>query len=486
MESIWKQAKSAIKRKIPAHSYRMWIEPVAYVRQEGDAVVVCSPNFFSRKRVLDHYGALLREELRAAAEGPCRLVVEIGRKPAGNPQKSPRRAGAGGGPVGGATAGPSPGRRRPEPPAMQPLQAQGPSSSTQLHLPGAPAPASFGRIMRKNYTFDRFVVGQNNRFAYSAALGLASERNRNHHSLFLSSETGLGKSHLSQAIGHHILNHFPTENVFYITAEDFTNEMVQAFRGGAIDKFKEKYRRKCDVLLLEDVHFLTGKERTQIELALALDDLLNAEKKLIFTSSCLPANIPRLNDQLRSRLSGGLISNIERPDFATRVQILQRKMGDHGVALPRNLIEYLASELSENVRQLESGLIGISARVSLAGERVDMRLAEEVVRGITSRTRTITVQTIKELVCRHYGVSAEELESKSRKKRIVRPRQMAIYLARKYTDQSLQAIGRSFNRYHATAIHSIGAVEKGVKADAAMKEQLHRLCGQLESGDAWV
>jgi chromosomal replication initiator protein len=327
-------------------------------------------------------------------------------------------------------------------------------------------------------------VGQNNRFAYSAALGLASEPTRNHHSLFLSSETGLGKSHLSQAIGHHILNHFPAENVFYITAEDFTNEMVRAFRGGEIDQFKEKYRRKCDVLLLEDVHFLTGKERTQIELALALDDLLNADKKLIFTSSCLPANIPRLNDQLRSRLSGGLISNIEKPDFATRVQILQRKMGDHGVALPRNLIEYLASELSENVRQLESGLIGISARVSLAGERVDMRLAQEVVRGITSRARAITVQSIKELVCRHYGVSSDELESRSRKKRIVRPRQMAIYLARKYTDQSLQAIGRSFNRYHATAIHSVGAVEKGVKADAAMKEQLHYLCGQLESGDA--
>ncbi len=485
MESIWKQAKSAIKRKIPAHSYRMWIEPVAFVRQEGEAVVVCCPNFFSRKRVLDHYGALLREELRSAADGPCPLVVEIGPRPAGNGKKSGKGAEGTGAPRGGGNARRPAEKKPPEPPlADQPLRARWPSAATQLQLPGGPPPSSFGRIMRKNYTFDRFVVGQNNRFAYSAALGLASEPTRNHHSLFLSSETGLGKSHLSQAIGHHILSHFPAENVFYITAEDFTSEMVQAFRSGGIDQFKEKYRRKCDVLLLEDVHFLTGKERTQIELALALDDLLNADKKLIFTSACLPANIPRLNDQLRSRLSGGLISNIERPDFATRVQILRRKMVDHGVQLPRNLVEYLASELSDNVRQLESGLIGISARVSLAGERVDMRLAQEVVRGITSRTRSITLDSIKELVCRHYGVSAEELESRSRKKRIVRPRQMAIYLARKYTDQSLQAIGRSFNRYHATAIHSIGAVEKGVKADAAMKEQLHHLCGQLESGDA--
>jgi chromosomal replication initiator protein len=461
MESIWKKAKSAIKRKIPAHSYRMWIEPVVYDRQEADAVVVCSPNFFSRKRVLGHYGSLIERELAAAAGGPCRLVVEIGRKSGGNGRKPAAR-------------------KRPERP-LQP--AAEPAPAAQLHLPGGPAPKSFGRVLRRNYTFDRFVVGNNNSFAYSAALGLASQQSQNHHSLFLSSETGLGKSHLSQAIGHHILNHFPTENVFYITAEDFTNEMVQAFRGGGIDQFKEKYRRKCDVLLLEDVHFLTGKERTQIELALALDDLLNADKKLIFTSSCLPANIPRLNDQLRSRLSGGLISNIERPDFATRISILSRKMIDHGVELPRNVIEYLAAELSENVRQLESGLIGISARVSLAGERVDMRLAETVVRNITSRTRTVTVESIKSLVCRHYGVSTEELVSRSRKKRIVRPRQMAIYLSRKYTDQSLQSIGKSFNRYHATAIHSIGAVEKGVKADAALKRQLDHLCEQLESGN---
>ncbi|MFP4305784.1 MAG: chromosomal replication initiator protein DnaA [Desulfococcaceae bacterium] len=477
MESIWKKAKSAVKRKIPAHSYRMWIEPVVYDRREADAVVVLCPNFFSRKRVLDHYGHLLREELRAAAGEACRLVVEIGRKSRRN-----------GGKPGGSSRPEESERPRisdapKTAPAERPRRTSTPPSATQLALPGGPAPLSFGRIMRKNYTFDRFVVGQNNRFAYSAALGLASESKCHHHSLFLSSETGLGKSHLSQAIGHHILNHFPTENVFYITAEDFTNEMVQAFRGGAIDQFKEKYRRKCDVLLLEDVHFLTGKERTQIELALALDDLLNADKKLIFTSSCLPANIPRLNDQLRSRLSGGLISNIEKPDFATRVQILQRKMVEHGIQLPRSLIEYLAAELSDNVRQLESGLIGISARVSLAGERVDMRLAQDVVRNITSRSRSITVESIKALVCRHYGVSAEELESRSRKKRIVRPRQMAIYLARKYTDQSLQAIGRSFNRYHATAIHSIGAVEKGVKADASLKQQLHHLCGQLESGD---
>ena len=465
MESIWEKAKSAIKRKIPAHSYRMWIEPVVFDRRDADAVVLSSPNFFSRKRVLDHYGQAIERELREAAGEPCRLIVEIGRQASGPNGSNGRKT------------------RNRKPSVAPPLFSGEPPPATQLRLPGAVVSGSFGRVLRKNYTFDRFVVGNNNSFAYSAALGLASRNSRNHHSLFLSSDTGLGKSHLSQAIGHHIRDHFPTENVFYITAEDFTNEMVHAFRSGGIEQFKEKYRRRCDVLLLEDVHFLTGKERTQIELALALDDLLNADKKLIFTSCCLPVNIPRLNDQLRSRLSGGLISNIDRPDYETRIQILGRKMGEHGVELPRNVIEYLASELSENVRQLESGLIGISARAALAGDRIDMRLAETVVRHITSRTRTITVDFIKELVCRQYGVSVEELVSRSRKKRIVRPRQVAIYLARKYTDQSLQAIGKCFNRYHATAIHSIGAVEKGVKADAAMKLQLDALCERLESGD---
>ena len=180
-------------------------------------------------------------------------------------------------------------------------------------------------MLRGNYTFDQFVVGENNGFAYSAALSLASKKNNQQNALFLLSKTGNGKSHLSQAVGHHILSEYPTERVCYITAEDFANEMVYAFQANSINKFKDKYRGKCDVLLLEDVHYLTGKNRTQIELALTLDTLFDANKKIIFSSCYLPGDIPKLNDKLRSRLSCGLISAMETPDYRTRVRILKKK-----------------------------------------------------------------------------------------------------------------------------------------------------------------
>ena len=258
----------------------------------------------------------------------------------------------------------------------------------------------------------------------------------------------------------------PRDRIYYITAEDFSNEMVRAFRHNAIDKFKEKYRNQCDVLLLEDVHYLSGKERTQIELALTLDTLFESGKRIIFSSCYLPAEIPKLNDKLRSRLSCGLISAIEPPNFRTRVRILQKKVGVYDYRLPENVIHYLAGELTDDVRQLESGLNGVAAKSSLMGIPVDVQLAESVVKNIVRQRKRITIEVIKKLVCKYYNVSLEDIISKSRKQNFVRPRQMAIYLSRRFTDAPLQTIGKSFNRYHATALHSINCIERGLKQDS--------------------
>jgi chromosomal replication initiator protein len=457
MENIWEKVKAAIKELIPGHRYKMWIEPVEFKKAEEGTVVLSCPNFFTQKRVCDNYGSLIESEFNKISENPCKISIEILEK-----EESPKKRKI------NKSAKPD----KPEKAAPDP----------QLRLPEANNPSSFGRLLRRDFTFDRFVVGENNSFAYSAALSVASGRHRGQSSLFLLSSTGMGKSHLSQAVGHHILSERPSERLYYVTAEDFMNEMVHAFRHDGFDKFKEKYRAQCDVLLLEDIHFLTGKERTQVELALALDYLLNADKKIIFTSCCAPAEIPKLNEQLRSRLSSGLISGIEPPDFRTRIKILQKKAQEQGYDLPRDIADYLASELMENVRQLESGLIGVTAKSSLLGRPIDIRLAESVVKNIVQqKTSLITIDAIKTLVSRHYKVSAEELVSRSRKKSIVWPRQLAIYLARKYTDQPLQVIGKSFNRYHATILHSIAAVEKGLKTDVAIRSQVEYLCRKLEA-----
>ncbi|MBW2431380.1 MAG: chromosomal replication initiator protein DnaA [Deltaproteobacteria bacterium] len=444
MEAVWKKVKSAIKKSIPGHSYKMWIEPLQIDHKEDSAWVVFCPNFFSRKRVQGLYGALLKTAMESVLGQDCELIYEISNKTNGSKPKV--------------------------------------ADDFQLPLPNDNIRPCNGRFLRRDFTFDQFVVGRNNDFAFSASLALASRRETQQNALFLLSKTGMGKSHLSQAIGHHVMSLHPRDRVYYITAEDFSNEMVRAYRHNAIDKFKEKYRNKCDVLLLEDVHYLSGKERTQIELALTLDTLFESGKRIFFSSCYLPAEIPKLNDKLRSRLSCGLISVIEPPNFRTRVRILQKKVGVNDYRLPENVIHYLAGELTDDVRQLESGLNGVAAKSSLLGIPVDIKLAESVVKNIVRQRKRITIDVIKKLVCKYYNIGVEDMVSRSRKHNLVRPRHIAIYLARRYTDAPLQTIGKSFNRYHATALHSINCIERGLKQDSAIQKQVGFFSQKLESG----
>ena len=349
-------------------------------------------------------------------------------------------------------------------------------------LPAANLKPHGGRLLRKDFTFDHFVVGGNNDFAYSASLCLASKKDVQQNSLFLLSKTGLGKSHLAQAVGNHVLIRNPEERVYYVTAEDFSNEMVQAFRHDSINKFKTKYRDNCDVLLLEDIHDLSGKQRTQVELALTLDSLFEAGKRIIFSSCYLPGDIPKMSDKLRSRLSYSMISAIEPPNFRTRVRILQKKAAMNGYQVPLDVLQYLANELTDDVRQLESGMSCVVAKSSLLGMPIDLSLAASVVKHLARQRKQITVEVIKKLVCKHYSVSAEDLVSKSRKQKLVRPRQMAMYLSRIYTDAPLQTIGKSFNRYHATALHSINSIQRELKSNAVIQQQVQFFRKKLDSG----
>lgn len=444
MEAVWKKVKTAIKKRIPNHSYKMWIEPLKVQKSEDNTWVVYCPNFFSRKRVQGLYGSIIQHNMQTELGQDCELLYKISNQSNGSKPKV--------------------------------------AKELQLPLPNDNVRPCNGRFLRRDFTFDQFVVGRNNDFAYSASLALASRRDVQQNALFLLSKTGLGKSHLSQAIGHHILSIHPSDRVYYITAEDFSNEMVRAYRHNAIDKFKEKYRSRCDVLLLEDVHYLSGKERTQVELALTLDTLFESGKRIIFSSCYLPSEIPKLNDKLRSRLSCGLISAIEPPDFRTRVRILRKKVGTYDYQLSDGVIQYLAGELTDDVRQLESGLNGVAAKSSLLGLTADIKLAESVVKNIVRQRKRITIDVIKKLVCKYYNVSQEEIMSRSRKQNFVRPRQMAIYLARRYTDAPLQTIGKSFNRYHATALHSINCIERGLKQDSSIQKQVGFFRKKLESG----
>jgi len=444
MEAVWKKVKSEIKQRIPDHSFKMWIEPLKISRADKINWVVYCPNFFSKKRVQGLYGEMIKNAILNSTGPDCELKFEISSKP--GPPKNTN------------------------------------GGHSQMQLPAENARPSSGHFLRRDFTFDRFVVGDNNGFAYSASLALASRKATPQNALFLLAKTGMGKSHLSQAIGNHVLSISPGERVYYATAENFSNEMVQAYRHDDIDKFKSKYRNQCDVLLLEDIQYLSGKERTQIELALALDMLFESGKRIIFSSCYLPADIPKLNDELRSRLSYGLISSIDPPNFRTRVRILQKKLGINGYQMPDDVIHYLAGELTDDVRQLESGMNGVAAKSSLLGMPIDLNLAASVVKNIVRHRKHITIDVIKKLVCKYYNVSIQDVMSRSRKQNHVRPRQMAIFLARHYTDAPLQSIGKSFNRYHATALHSINCIERGIKQHSSIRKQADFFRKKLESG----
>ena len=448
MKQIWEEVKRSIKKQIPVHSYKMWIEPVDFIVCKGNCIVFSCTNAFSKKHILDHYGSIIETEIKKTSGEAYKLSFEVSCKTFKKENSCFKK-----------------------------------DNSIQLPLPGVNLRPYNGRLLRKDFTFDQFVVGNNNDFAYLAAVNLASKKNSQQNSLFLLSKMGMGKSHLSQAIGHHIISRYPAEHVYYITAEDFTNEMVNAFRNGSINEFKGKYRNGCDVLLLEDVHSLSGKERTQIELALILDYLFEADKKIIFSSCYLPSDIPKLNEKLVSRFSYGLISNIDPPGFRTRVKILKKKSTNKGHKLHEEVIDYLASELTADVRQLESGLLGVIAKSSILEVPIDLDLAKSVARNIIRQRKNITIDVIKKLVCKHFNISIKDINSSSRKQNFVRPRQIAIYLSRRYTDLPLQAIGKNFNRYHATALHSISIVERGLKEKGALQRQMEIFSKKLESGE---
>ncbi len=463
MKTLWNQVKQTIKDDVPEHMYRMWIEPVSFLDAGDNLVVLSSPNAFSAKRLKDNYLSIFQKAFSRLGQDQIQIQLEVGSPERTIPDKQP-------------SLSPKPGSL----PALPVGTNIGPGR--QLKLPGLDVPFNNGRMFKKGFTFDDFVVGDNSSFAYSASLSLAQGHFAGQSILYLLSKTGLGKSHLSQAAGRHIISRGYSDFVYYVTAEDFTNEMIYSLRNNKIDHFKEKYRKKCDVLIIEDIHFLSGKDATQKELAVTLDYLLDADKKIIFSGCLLPDEIPKMDDQLKSRMKSGLITRIERPGFNTRVRILKKKSRGCGYQIPGEVFEYLAQELCEDVRQLESGLNGVAAKANLLGEKIDINLARSVLENFYLKNNIITIEGIKKLVCKEFAISEKEIISASRKQRIVKPRQMAIFLSRKYTDQPLKHIGKSFNRYHATAIYAINSIEKELKLKGRLYEQVTYLSQKIESG----
>jgi len=445
MEATWERVKEQIRPELSQSSFSLWIKPLAISEQKDGTILLSCPNKFSKKWVADNYADMIQEKLRSVTGTDCDIALKV-----------------------------APVKRRALPPSFV-------ANEGQLRLLSVPGKRNNGHgSLNTDYTFDRFVVGRSNEFAYSASKALAEGGSWNYHSLLMLANTGLGKSHLSQAIGNAILNQKPSSRIYYITAEDFTNEMIYSLKQGRIEAFKNKYRHACDVLLLEEVHFLSGKEKTQLELGYTLDALANENKKIIFTSSLAPKDIPRMSKELTSRLTSGLITSISKPDFQTRVKILTTKALELRLVLSDDIIHLLARKLAYDVRQMESALKCLKAKSELLRARIDLDLAKEVIGCLVSPDQTIGLKDIEKLVCRYYRIDPDMLRSNSRKKVHAYPRNVYLYLCRKQTDETLEHIAASVKRTHSTTIYASEVIERKIKTDAQVRNQVRFLTKKLE------
>lgn len=445
MSAIWEQVKRQLASEMQKKSFSLWISPLSCLEQKDDAIVLGCPNKFSRNWVLENYLPLIQERIAGLGYGRFNLTLKV----------CPAE------------------KKNPSPDLLE--------EHPQLVLPNVERKARRGRFfLKRDFTFDKFVVGKSNEFAYSASNAIANGASTNYHSLLMLAETGLGKSHLSQAVGHAILEQRPSCRVYYVTAEEFTNEMVQSLKNNRIDAFKNKYRKGCDVLLLEEVHFLSGKEKTQLELGRTLDALANENKKILFTSALAPQNIPRMSKELSSRLTSGLVTTIGRPDYETRINILKKKASDHGMALPEGVNHLLASKLSRDIRQMESALKSLKAKSELLKAKINEDLAKEVIDCLVPSESSVTTEDVKRLVCTYYKVDPETLSSKSRKKIHAYPRNIYIYLCRNQTDETLEKIAATINRSHSTVLYASEVVERKMKSDEQMRNQVKFLEGKLD------
>lgn len=338
-------------------------------------------------------------------------------------------------------------------------------------------------VLNPKYTFDTFVIGAGNRFAHAASLAVAEAPAHAYNPLFIYGGVGLGKTHLMQAIGHFVKEHNPDAKVVYLSSEKFTNEFIDAIMDNKSAQFRNKYRN-VDILLIDDIQFIAGKESTQEEFFHTFNALHEENKQIIISSDRPPKEIPTLEDRLRSRFEWGLITDITPPDLETRIAILTKKAKAEGLDIPNEVMLYIANQIDTNIRELEGALIRVVAYSSLVNEDIDAQLAADALKDIipSNRPKAITVQSIQEAVGEKYNVKLEDFAAKKRTKSIAFPRQIAMYLSRKLTDLSLPKIGEEFGgRDHTTVIHAFDKISKMIAEDTLLHKEIEELTEQLKN-----
>jgi chromosomal replication initiator protein len=445
--SLWETVKCDLKGLFPDDVFQMWFEPMRCVEATEDSVTLGVQNDFAAIWIHDNYLDLISQRLRLTAGRSVHVTLK----------KSEN---------GTASAVP----------AIEPKAR--PAAKRTLRYDDRSASA--GSLNPRN-TFETFVVGPNNQLAHAAALAVAQAPAQAYNPLFIHGATGLGKTHLMHAIGHSILQRNPEAKIAYLSTEKFTNEYIHAIQENALTKFRQRYR-SVDVLLVDDVQFLAGKERIQEEFFHTFNDLFESQRQIVISSDRPVTEIATLEARLVSRFQWGLSADISSPDFETRVAILKTKAATLKVELPMPVIEFMAQHISKNIRRLEGALIKISSYAALTGKPLDLATAEHLLKDVLMEEaqNRLNIEGIQKRVAEHYQIRHSDMTSKRRPNAIAFPRQIAMYLCRQLTRHSLQEIGDAFGgRDHGTVIHAVKTVENMMEQDDSVSGSIDFLKAQL-------
>ncbi len=456
-EGTWIECLKVIRGRVNSQSYKTWFEPIIPVSLTDSLLVIKVPSQFFSEWLDEHYTSLLGEVLAQVLGREASLEYEIEERDLLAEEE---------------LAGP------PEVPVSPVRQVTAPHTAVQTK---PPSPIS---SLNTRYTFDKYIKGESNQFARAAALAVANNPGgTSFNPLVLYGGVGLGKTHLVHAIGNHILSTDPTKRVLYTSSEKFTVDFVEAIQRDRIGDFSTYYR-SADLLIVDDIQFFAGKEKTQDIFFHTFNTLHHLGKQIVLSSDKPPKELKGLNERLISRFQWGLTADIQPPDLETRIAILRKKSGDDGIELTHDVVEFIASNVTSNIRELEGCLIGLLARASLENRSIDLDLAKEVVRSTIGEVRThITIEEIQRVVCSYLRIPEDLLRAKTRKQEIVIARQIAMYLAKELTNSSLKTIGLHFGgRDHSTVIHAYQTVEDLMKVDPKQKTLIQQLRKKLELG----
>jgi chromosomal replication initiator protein len=438
--NAWQQILTHLKSKLNAQSYQTWLRPTRFAHAAGDAIFVRVPNREFQDWIQEHYGSQIQEALEQLDLGfhEVKYVMD------------------------------------------ESAEKKAPENGDGRALQGKLDFDSVDHQLNPRYTFDSFVVGNCNQFAHAAARAVAESPSKTYNPLFLYGGVGLGKTHLMQAVGHTIKSQWKEMRLAYVSSEKFTNEVINSLRYDRMVSFRDKYRN-VDVLLMDDIQFIAGKERTQEEFFHTFNTLYEAQKQVVISSDILPKDIPGLEERLRSRFAWGLTADLQAPDLETKLAILAKKSEEQGVLLPDNVAQFIATKIKSSVRDLEGALVRLIAYSSLTGPEISLPMAQQVLKNLVDQQeRRVSIENIQRVVCQEFSLSMPQLKAKDNSRNVSYPRQIAMYLAKELTLASLPQIGREFGgKHHTTVLHSINKIGQLRKSDRDLNRLINKLSDSL-------